>query len=274
MCANLAIEPSPIIWGTLYQLIPFGITIPIYCALYIWLSPLAKQPAGQNRVDLLSMDTIKVYATLPAIILGLVVPTILPALPAPRIISIDQQQIFLALWQIFPAMVGIWHQVFTVVVRKFGLAKPASSSAASLGDAKEIYSQTIYMAQVIHVSVIAFTFVPEAVKTIFKVADVSSINWQIVFVPMSVVSPRQVGSMAEGALTLLQYDFYSGCAGLFFLVTYLSGSAYGISAAAITVFKVLLKSVLVGPGAALLWEFWDRDKAALAEEVGEEKKTQ
>ncbi|CAI4214124.1 unnamed protein product [Parascedosporium putredinis] len=258
------------IWGSLYQCVPFGITIPIYCALYLWLSPLAKYSKGPKRIESLSIESVQAFATLPAIILGFVVPSALPALPSPRIVSLEQKQLFLIVWQFFPILVSISHRIFTVLAPKVGLVKASTTLAGKYDDAKEVYRQVIYMAQISHIAVMTFVFIPQAVQAVFKISDISSINPFTVFLPMSIVSPRQVTSMAEGALSLLQYDFYCGSAALLGLVSYLSGSAYGFTAGVWTATKILLKSLLVGPGAALLWAFWDRDEEALRD-AGVEK---
>lgn len=257
----------------MYQCVPFGITIPIYCAAYLWLSPLAKYSKGPRRIESLSMDSVQLYATLPAVILGFVVPTILPALAAPRIISLDQKQIFLVVWQFFPFFVSLAHRISAFVAQKMGLVKADTTLGTKYQDAKEVYRQIIYMSQVLHIAVFTVVFVPQAAKVLFKVEDTSSINPFTVFIPMSVISPHQVSLAAEGFLALLQWDMYGGCAGLFVLVSYMSGAASGLGAGLWTATKVLLRTILVGPGAAILWAFWDRDEEALAA-VGVEKKDQ
>lgn len=221
----------------------------------------------------MTIDPAKLHTVPGAMVLGFLVVTALPALPA-SVVTSDTRQALLALWQIFPLCVSVSHRVLAFIMRVLGLApKPASWGAtASLDSTRRVYGQILFLTGVAHLGTIAFVASPQFRQALFG-APVEAINFESVFRPMSAFSPYQIKALTEGVQPLLQYDMYCGVAGIFVWVVTLSYAASGSSAVAAvgTAVKLALRSLLVGPGGAALWAFWDRDEEMLVAVEGEKK---
>ncbi|CAM1510795.1 Fc.00g083080.m01.CDS01 [Cosmosporella sp. VM-42] len=258
------------IWGSLYQSIPFGIMMPVYCAAYLWSSPLAAVSASLTpaaKVELLSMDAIQIRAVTGAMSLGYIIPTVLPALPVPHFVSVDRQQVFLALWQLFPVWVCLWQFALVAIVRVRGLVPESAQRTpeSKIKYSRRVYRYIISLSSVFHFAPLVYALFPKLRSPFFTVSDFGPVDLEAMFVPMSAFSPRMVKSIAEGSQVLLQYDMYCAIAAASVWVAYLSYASSGASIAAgvNTGLKSLVRMVVVGPGGAVLWALWDRDEEAL-----------
>lgn len=220
-----------------------------------------------------SIDPVKLVSVPGAMVLGFVVITTLPALPASMITS-DTRQAFLALWQIFPLCVSVSHNVLTFVMRALGLVPKSTSQGATTSheSVRRVYRQILFLTAVAHLGTIALVASQQFRQSLFG-DPVESINFESVFRPMSAFSPYQIKALAEGIQPLLQYDMYCGVAGVFAWIVTLSYVAAGSSAVAAvrTAMNLVLRSLVVGPGGAALWAFWDRDDEMLVAVKGEKK---
>lgn len=259
---------SPAIWGLAYQCVPFGVTLPIYCIVHLWRSPLARSQSasGRSNLGLFSMDSVKLSTVPKAMAFGFVLPTILPSLPA-SLISTHTRQGFLALWQIFPLIISIAHRALVFVRRALGTSPQSHSgnNTASIESARSVYKQLLCLAADVHLATIALVTVPQLQHALGWSAA-APFDIGAVFRPMSAFAPHQVEDLAEGSQTLLLYDMYCGCAAAAVWALSLSYVASGsrVSAVVWTARKLMLRSLLVGPGGAVLWAFWDRDEEMLA----------
>ncbi|KAG7149424.1 Citreoviridin biosynthesis protein D like [Verticillium longisporum] len=254
----------PVIWGMTYQSIPFGIILPLYAIAYIWLSPLAKptEPGTSRAANQLPTDLARLQTTASAMLLGFALPSVLPALPSPSIISRDSQQIFLALWQVFPIWVSLSHWFLAAAARTFGfVAGPTHvSPTASLQSLRHVYRTTLKYTSLAHFGVLALATFPQLRPVVYNGGLLQErVSLWDIFVPPSAL-------MAEGSLTLLQYDLYCACAAMAILVSYLAYTVGGLNRAAglSTIGGLLRRSVVVAPGGAVLWALWDRDEEVLA----------
>lgn len=250
--------------------------LPIYCAVHLWRSPLAsisRNTAVRTKLEMMSIDPVKLSTVSGAMILGFVVVTTLPAFPA-AVITSDTRQAFLALWQIFPLCVSISHHAIALVVRILGLVNVSSDrgAATSIQPTRRAYRQILFLTGLVHLGTMAFIASPQFRQSLFG-TSVEPVSFESVFGPMSAFSPRQVGDLAEGVQSLLQYDMYCGFTGAFVWVVALSYIAAGSSVAGAvkTAGKLVLRSLIVGPGGAALWAFWDRDEEMLVDIEGEKK---
>ncbi|KAL9948847.1 hypothetical protein D7B24_004951 [Verticillium nonalfalfae] len=260
----------PVIWGMTYQSIPFGIILPLYAIAYIWLSPLAKptQPGTSRAANQLPTDLARLQTTSSAMLLGFVLPSVLAALPSPSVISRDSQQIFLALWQVFPIWVSLSHWFLAAAAQTFGFVVGPThvSPTASLQSLRQVYRTTLKCTSLVHFGVFALAAFPQLRPVVHGGLLQERVSLWDIFVPSSALSPKQIKTMAEGSLTPLQYDLYCACAAMAILVSYLAYTVGGLNRAAglSTIGGLLRRSVVVGPGGAMLWALWDRDEEVLA----------
>lgn len=221
------------------------------------------------------MDPAKLSTVVGAMVLGLGLVTALPTLPS-SLISADTRQIFLCIWQVFPLLISLWHQVLTLLVRIFrpGRKSASQTAAAKARSARPVYRQILVLTAAVHLTTVAFIALPRFRQALFGLSA-EPISFENVFVPMSAFAPRgQVESVGQLAHTFLQYDMYCCVAAAFVWAASLSYEASGSSVpdAVQAVVKLVLRSVLVGPGGAALWSFWDRDEDALAAVEGARKR--
>lgn len=242
----------------------------VYCVTHIWTSPLAVSltsfgPMAQAK--LLSVDPAQSRVITGAMVLGYVLPTILPALPSPRFISPRFQRVSLGVWQFFPVWVHL-SQVALVFIGN--VLAPVADAVRKSPESRLIYSRRVYrnilsVSAALHFGPILCTLFPQ-LRSIFSISNLETVDLKGVFLPMSAFSPRPVQSIAEGCQILLQYDMYCALAAALLWVTYLSSKFFGSSIVIVerTIIKSLLRICVVGPGGALLWALWDRDERALA----------
>ncbi|CAG8234361.1 unnamed protein product [Penicillium salamii] len=96
-------ECSPMVFGVMAQLKTFALWGPLYCGLHLATSITATTPTVQNiRIPRIIQLAIPI-----AYAIGYVIPSVLMVLPAPMVISTDQKQIFIAIWQAWAISVGI-----------------------------------------------------------------------------------------------------------------------------------------------------------------------
>ncbi|KAF7547154.1 hypothetical protein G7046_g9097 [Stylonectria norvegica] len=262
-----AVVSFTVIWGTLYQSIPVGIILPIYFIFYLWTSPLARP--STSRADLLSMDPVQLRALTGAMTLGYIVPTVLLCLPSPGWVSFDRKQALLAVWQFFPLWVCGAQYGLVGIVRALGLVPEGvrQTPGARLHYGRRVYRYILGITAVSHLATMSLILFPRFWSTLSTASDPESLSFQDVFMPMSVLSPHQVQSIAEGSQTLLQYDMYCACSAAILWVSYLSYASSGASwtSGMQTAAKSIARTLVVGPGGAVLWALWDGDREALRE---------
>lgn len=269
------------LWAQMYQLIPFGIWVPFYALVHIWRSPVSRLSTVSGpakKVELLAMDPFQLAALPGALIMGFLVPTVLIGWPG--LLNFDTNQVVIALWQLFPFWVGLWLFDIVVFISPFQLVPRSAHAnpAAKLRYARWTYRAVLVLTAAIHLSTLGLIFFPEYLNNWLPSLDTSSITPASVLVPkMSAFEPHQIGSLADGTHTLLQYDLYSGAAAIFVWALYQTYSSHGNSTAAVasTVIKSIWRAALVGPAGAALWALSDRDARLLQDAAAQDpKKTQ
>ena len=210
------------------------------------------------------MDPAKL-STLPvAMIIGFLGISTLPGLPS-SLITNETRQAFIALWQIYPLCVGVVHQVLSFAARTLGCAPKSQDDATRIKAARKVYKQILSITGVMHLGIIAILASPQLRQALLG-ASSEALSYETVFRAMSPFAPRQIEELAEGTQILLQYDMYCGIAAASVWAIALSSAAAGSSlvAAVQTSIKLLVRSLLVGPGGAVLWAFWDREEEMAA----------
>ncbi|KAK0702181.1 hypothetical protein B0H67DRAFT_547138 [Lasiosphaeris hirsuta] len=241
----------PAVWGIIYQCVPFGIIVPIYCATHIWISPLANFSStltAANRAEMVSMAPLQVRAVTGALILGYILPTVLAALPAPDIVSLHTQQLLLAAWQTFPAQVVAWQIILVAVVENIGLVHGSASATprARIQYSKRILPYILGITGVLNLAIAGVGVTP------LLLSGSANCTLREAFIPVSVSAPQTIASLARGVLSLLQYDIYCACGAILIWIYYLSFASSGPFAALETTAKWGVRSLIVGPGRAAL----------------------
>jgi hypothetical protein len=93
------------------QLSSYGVTIPLYVTSQLWTSPIV---SGVQR-DTILVHPLQVKLVPYSIILGYIMPVIILLLPRPSVLILEQKQILLAVWNVFPVVVTLIHFVLSTI---------------------------------------------------------------------------------------------------------------------------------------------------------------
>lgn len=251
------------LWAQTYQFIPAGVIIPLWALVHLWRSPVSRlsaQKGAARKADLLTMDATKLAAYPFSLVMGFVVPSALAAWP--DLLASNTRQVVLALWQFFPFWVALWQFDILVFISPYDLVPRATfkSAVANLRFARYAYGAVLGLTAAAHLAGLGYVLFPEHLLALFPDLDVSPITPAAVLLPSSVSVPVQVGHVADGMLTILQYDMYF-CTGSVLVWSLYQTYSLDNSVAALAgaAFRSLYRSVLVGPAGAALWNVWDRD---------------
>ncbi|PSN74963.1 hypothetical protein BS50DRAFT_671235 [Corynespora cassiicola Philippines] len=253
------------LWGMIYQTIPWGVIKPLYGAVHTITSPLArfKTPISPRYLELAAPEGSQAAIVAISMTLGFIVPTVFAALPAPTILTLDQKQILLTVWQGFPLYVGGMQFLLSPFVRKAS----ASSAADRLRLLRPTYRYVLLITSISHLLVIAFA-TSSALQAHLVPGLIEQITLKHVFVPQSPLS-AMAKPFSESCLTLLKYDlYYAAVATLLF-----SGRMSWIvrnTGTVKVVAECALLSLVFGPGGAALALTWLRDEKLIQVETMKE----
>jgi hypothetical protein len=212
--------------GFILQNISFTITAPLWLLLHLLTSPVSKPFPGTyaNSVLLVSPWDLRILPL--SVTLGFIVPTILMGLPSPDVVSWSAHQRYIALWQPFPVWTVIIHWTLRSVAQWIAntftskdLNKaPTPLGTSYLSNTKHVYGFVIALCMITHIPVAFITLVPSCVfpDPMSAIAKLAQQDVFSVFVPYYPSLSYQVPSLAEGALTFLQWDLYVGSTAFLF----------------------------------------------------------
>ncbi|KAL8415023.1 hypothetical protein RB594_006016 [Gaeumannomyces avenae] len=271
------------LWGLCYQTITYGITIPIYVAIWLWTSPLAYMTATETPARevaaALALDDADLSVMPHALIWGYILPTLLAGLPSPAVVSPEQKNNYLLIWQLFPVWTSLVQLLLSTAARRLR-PRPGSEAAAATatveGQKKAlthrlrwVYIFTLTVTTVIHVFAVLYAVVPSLRPESLAPLDPTAVTLVNTFKPAQTPfeAVRPVKSLADGILLLLQYDVYF--AGAAFL--YWASCQFRAATEAPTLSSVLI--VLTGPIGAALTLMWRRDERLLLDNDEPKAKT-
>ncbi|TLS30248.1 hypothetical protein PpBr36_03800 [Pyricularia pennisetigena] len=255
-----------VIWGVLYQLVPFGVTISIWVAVWMWTSPIAKLSAATPQPVLrkaLGIGNADLSVVIHSIVWGFVIPTVLLGLPSS---SPQITQRYIIIWQFFPIYVSFARFVFSNALQFLGVdnsvpapppADPKKPGPSLTKRLRAVYFPALVMTAAVHTLTLMWVFFPDMRPAMLEGASIDFVD---VFKPTSrpgYVVP--ISTAADGVLNLLHYDMYFGGAA----VLYWAAQMYWASTNAPSMASVL--TVLVGPGGAALALVWRRDEQLLVD---------
>jgi hypothetical protein len=207
--------------GIIFQNVSFAVTVPLWLFLHILISPVAKPFPGTyaNRVLLVPSWDLRILPV--SIVLGYIVPTLLMALPSPRIINPSTRQNYIAFWQTFP----IWTIGIHWIVKRLcqwaakrmfnddAHGKPPTPLGTSyLNNVKHVYRFVVALCVSTHIPVVIIALlplwaIPESAPTL---TFLGTNNLFDVFVPYLPLRSHKVSTLAEGVHTFLIWDLYIG----------------------------------------------------------------
>ncbi|KAF9873789.1 hypothetical protein CkaCkLH20_08899 [Colletotrichum karsti] len=244
-------------WGMLWQLITFGVTLPLYFLTWIWTSGIPDSTTPDAHAEAISIDPTQGETILPAWSLGVLPPSIAAGLPSPSLISQHAQEVALALWQAFPLWTGLCQAVLPLVTKAPNptLEKPATKIARF----RKIYTSTLALAALLHYAVVGYVFLRAE-----SAAGIAPTDFLLqILRPTWPWDTRPMASVEKGILTLLQWDMYCATLATWSWIAYMAYARAGVGSVVVDLGKAVMWSCVVGPGGAALAVVWGRDVEAL-----------
>ncbi|OHE94915.1 hypothetical protein CORC01_09834 [Colletotrichum orchidophilum] len=256
-------------WGMLSQLMTFGATLPLYFLTYLYTSPIPEAPTPDAFAAAVSIDPVQARAVIGSLTFGAFVPTLLAALPTPRVITPRTQEIFLAVWQAFPLWSGITQFVFAQLIGALGVVSKAAKSRTQtrINDVRRIYAYTLSVVVLTSYGVVGYVFWKSDWASEPAVEALTQM-----FRPTFPCSQAKMVTLERGILDLLQWDMYCASFATWSWIAYLAYESKGVGQAVIDLGKLVMWSAVAGPGGAALAVVWGRDVEALRSS-GAKKKT-
>ncbi|KAI9038266.1 uncharacterized protein KD926_010922 [Aspergillus affinis] len=272
----------PTIFGLTAQVLTFAFATPLYCLVQLLTSTTARKP---------TVETIRVpRAVLNALpfvfIIGYTVPSTLMILPLSETITADLKQIFIAIWQPWPAYIAILstlvHFVFTPFIAN---DRSTDGGRATLRAFRRVYAFAFANTAITHliswIVTLATVVAPAVIDDSYK-ESLHPLN--VYDIPLPWGSPLlQVETLGQGVHAFLRWDYLIGSAGvLAWAISLYKAShlaVYGRVGWFGLVVKTVLLSVFTGPVGAAVELMWERDELVFNEmggvkrEVSKQKKS-
>ncbi|MCJ1469009.1 hypothetical protein MMC07_007641 [Pseudocyphellaria aurata] len=264
------------VWGILMQNYAFDVIIPLYLLLHLSTSPtVSSNDPNDFHIDLFNLSSIPF-----SMAIGLILPTVLAALPSPSIISFDRKQSFMAIWQMFPLWVQLLQLALPFLFKTFYSSlsrKPPSSGPRrqGIGALRFAYIFMLTIAASTHIATLTLLFTSKFFPALFATPFIGVFNPANVFWPVTMSASHQMSSIGSGAMLVIQYDEIIGSVAvvlwaLFLLTTALQrfssqvGVAGSTTAAWAVIFDFVTFTALVGPLGYAVIAMWSRDELIFA----------
>ncbi|PVH77051.1 hypothetical protein DL98DRAFT_464083 [Cadophora sp. DSE1049] len=209
--------------------------------------------------------------------LGYVLLVVAMAIPStgPRAtVSLETQQVAVALWNVFPIFTGLLQWTFDTIFCSSDDSNTTSSKKSSASNAellfalRRAYAFAMFVSFAAHIAALTATFSTVLFPALLSIAASQTLKPGTIFrLPLS---HAEVYSMGSGALQFLQWDLFTGFLTLLIPATakyHSSQTKAGKSESVVTlVLKLLAAVALVGPGAAFVGIRWMDDEAGWRQE--------
>ena len=262
---QVIVTNSTTIWGILVQTIAAAIAYPIWTAIHLLTSPCALSPQARSPID--SATNLFVppsyLRTLPlTTLLGFAIPTVLTALPSPRIIDHQTHQLFLAIWQAWPIWTGLLQFVLPALVDlvlppKKAFVSASARNAASLRWLNINYAFALAIATISHLAPLILSTTTLFFPSIFAEGIPAALHPALIFLPPSPLKTSPT-TLSQGMQALFLWDEITMCAAAVLWSAVLEHNSSGWQAG-----KLLASILVTGPAGAAVLAIWGRDRAVL-----------
>ncbi|KAH7383547.1 hypothetical protein BKA64DRAFT_760312 [Cadophora sp. MPI-SDFR-AT-0126] len=261
-------ESSPSLWLYIFQATAVATTGPWF-VLYTLAAGEASNSFTTSKANVKSINFIPLTITIGYILL--VVAMAIPSTGPRAIVSLETQQVAVAVWNVFPIFTGLLQWTFDTIFCSPDKSTTTSSKKSSVPDVelrsalRHTYAFAIFVSFAAHIAALTTTFSTVLFPTLSSIAAAQTLKPGTVF--RLSLSHTEVHSMGSGALQFMQWDLVIG----FLTVLIPAASKYhssqtlaGNSKNVVTlVLKLLVAVALVGPGAAFVGIKWLDDEVGL-----------
>ena len=195
--------------GILVQNAAYAVIIPIYLVIFLSTSPLL---SSKDVADFFPPR--RFTAAVPfSITLGYIIPAVLMSLPAPLIITFEQKQTFIAIWQAFPVWVAGFQAIIPYIITALTptVNHPVEVFHTSeLRTLRRVYLGLITLAGIGQTSTLTLLASSQWFPDLFDTDFKGVFKPTRVFVPIATSPSTKMPSIGSGAFLLLQYDHLVG----------------------------------------------------------------
>ncbi|KJZ72436.1 hypothetical protein HIM_08105 [Hirsutella minnesotensis 3608] len=250
------------IFGLAAQVFTYAFATPLYCALQTYLSVTARKPTPEN----LHVPKVVLRVLPLTFVVGMMLPSILTTLPYPETITLETKQLFIAVWQPWPAYVALTLWFVHAITGESRSTRHLSKNIESQSALHYSYAFALATCAVSHLICLTLSFAAIVAPGILAQ------QYREAFHPLNVFetllpwnsSAIKVASVGQGAHTFLRWDYLIGSTGVLVWALRLHRTAhrtvYGSSAHLWLYAEIALLSVLTGPVGAAVILMWRRDK--------------
>jgi hypothetical protein len=241
---------------------------PVYLALHLLTSPTAVAP---TREDIL-VDAVDLIALPASFVVGYIIPIVLIALPAPSAVTIIFKQTVMAWYQQWNLFISLPRFIFAYLLRRL---YPASGFPTYRTLICYVYIFAFVLAAIPHWTVMVLSCTASLWPGLFADGISNLLRPSNMLIPKSPWSGVKDVSLSEGFRWVIQWDYLIGTAAMLawaatmYVRARKEHTGHGSPALDILM-KIIMYSLLGGPGGAAVGLLWERDKIVLSQ-TGESK---
>lgn len=244
------------------------VIVPLYLFVHLSTSPTV----SSTDPTIFLIDTIDLASILISLILGYILPSILMAIPAPSVLSFDQKQIVMAIWQVFPVWAEILHQGTSLLLRNTSSKDKTSKSIALtnkrdipwMGGLRSLYIFLVSIAGMTHIATMTLLATSKWFPRLFAIEHAEVFNPSKVFWPVASSSSTKMSSIVSGTLMLIQYDEIISSLAIVlwavFMFTKVMSQKKKFETTYVFIFDFITLTALLGPVGYAVICIWARDE--------------
>lgn len=260
--------------GLTAQVLTFAFATPLYAYLHLKTAVTASTPTSRNmRIPH------GVLKALPHVFtVGMFIPSMLMIAPLSQTITHDLKQIFIAVWQPWPAYVAILLVVANVVVGAFTSdADTPANNRKVRSSLRYVYAFAFANTTIAHLICVIVSVATVAAPSLFQKQYVQALHPYTVFdTPLPWATPAlKVATVGQGVQAFLRWDYVIGSTAVVVWAVSLYRSANKAVGERVNVCEMLVKvgllSVFCSPVGAAVELMWEREELFLRD--GEKTKS-
>ncbi|KAL2823804.1 hypothetical protein BDW59DRAFT_92366 [Aspergillus cavernicola] len=259
----------PMALGLLAQVMTFAFATPLYCAIQLFTSVTAVRPNPENiRIPR------AVLKALPLVFLiGFMVPSGLLLVPISEEVTTDLKQIFIAVWQPWPAYVSILLTIVHVLFSPFtSNDNTIEGGRATLRSLRWVYAFAFANTALTHIISWIIPLATVAAPMLFKEEYLEALHPLMVFdIPKPWGTPALAENVGAGVHAFLRWDYLIGSVGVLVWAVSLHQTAHRVVYGQVgcgcvgLVVKIAALTALAGPVGAAVELMWERDELVVNE---------
>lgn len=271
-------ESSLIIWGLALQNATLAVIIPLYLFVHLSTSPTT----ASTDPTLFLIEPIDLASVVISLILSYILLLILVALPAPSLLSFDQKQIVLAIWQLFPVWTELLHQGTVLLLRNVmsqdKTSKPVTATnrrdPPKMGGLRSVYIFLVFIAGSTHIATLTLMATSKWFPRLFAIGYEGVFNPSKVFWPVAASTSIKMSSIGSGILMMIQYDAIISSLAIVLWAVFLFTNAMSqkkkFETAYVFIFDFITLTALLGPMGYTVVCIWARDEMIFEDQKGRE----